>query len=311
MATILVTGGAGYIGSVATSSLIEAGHEVIIIDNLSKGKRELVHQKATFYELDTTDRKVATVFARHQFDAVIHFAAYKAVGESMQDAPKYSSNITGLINILNNMVASKVKKIIFSSTAAVYGEPQYSPVDEKHPTDPQSFYGATKLEAERIMQWYEKIHNITTISLRYFNVVGDVLGYIDPAAENVLPIIMEVACGKREFLEIFGDDYDTRDGTGVRDYVDVQDLVDAHIAALTLKKSKIINLGTQKGTSVKELLLITEEVVGKKIPCKISERRKGDVATVVASNKLAKELLEWKPKVSLKKSVKKTWKAYN
>lgn len=310
MATILVTGGAGYIGSVAAKTLVEEGHQVIVVDNLAKGKRELVPAQASFYELDTTDPKLGVVFARHKIGAVMHFAAYKAVGESMQDAVKYSANIQGTINLLNHMVRSGVKKIVFSSTAAVYGQPRYVPVDEEHPTNPESFYGATKLECERVMEWYGKIHGLTAVSLRYFNVIGDQLGYLDPAPENLLPLIMEVAAGKRDHLDIYGDDYDTADGTGIRDYIDVKDLVDAHVAALELKTSAIINLGTQEGTSVKELLKIAEKVVGKPLKSVIAPRRKGDVASVVASNKKAKELLGWQPSTPLKESVKATWKAY-
>ena len=224
---ILVTGGAGYIGSVAVKTLIEKGHEVSVVDNLSKGKKELVSEKAKFFQKDLTDN-LDEVF-NEPYDAVIHFAAYKAVEESMNDAVKYSDNISGTINLLNYMVKNKVKKMIFSSTAAVYGDFD-EPLTEDCETNPVNFYGFSKLKCEEIIGWYNKIHGIEYTNLRYFNVAGDVLGYVDPDAKNVFPIIMEVINGKRDRFCIFGDDYNTPDGTCLRDYIHIQDLVDAHVA---------------------------------------------------------------------------------
>ncbi len=313
MKQILVTGGAGYIGSAAVKSLVEKGHEVVVVDNLSKGVKELVDDKAKFYEADLTDKKALDkVFKENDIDAVMHFAAYKAVGESMENAVKYSDNIEGTINLLDLMVKYDVKKIIYSSSAAVYGEPKYNPIDEKHPTDPCNYYGFTKLECESLIRWYGKIYDIIYVSLRYFNVAGDSgLGYIDPNALNIIPIIMEVATGKRDKLVIFGEDYDTRDGSCVRDYIDVNDLVKAHILALDAKSSEIINLGTSKGTTVKELVKAAIDVLGKEFNYEVGEKRKGDPAKLVASNEKAKEVLGWEPQKDIKDMLESTFKAYN
>ncbi len=290
---ILVTGGAGYIGSAAVKTLIREGYSVVVVDNLSKGLKRLVDAKATFYECDITNSPlVEEIFSKHQFDAVMHFAGYKAVGESMHDPMKYSDNIIGTITLLNAMVRRNVKKIIFSSSAAVYGEPQYVPVDEKHLTNPTSYYGFTKLECERIIEWYGKTNGIVGTCLRYFNVVGDAgLNYVDPAPENILPIIQEVLNGKREKLVIFGKDYPTRDGTCVRDYVDLNDLVRAHVKALSLDHSEIINLGTENGVTVLELIRKIEKETGKRINFEFGPRRAGDPAVLIASCEKAKKLL--------------------
>ncbi len=312
MKTILVNGGAGYIGSVAVKELIKKGYNVIVIDNLSKGLKELVDVGAKFYEFDLTEKeKVMKVFSENKIDGVIHFAAYKAVGESMEDAPHYSDNIRGLMSVLDAMVAYDVKRIIFSSTAAVYGEPDEEILTEKTPTKPVNYYGFTKLKCEEIMEWYTQIHGLKPLALRYFNVAGDGgLNYIDPNALNVLPIIMEVVFGIRSELEIYGNDYDSRDGTCIRDYIDVRDLVDAHILALDNNYCGPINLGTSKGTSVMELVKYTEEVTGKEFPHKIVGRRAGDPGVLTASNKLAKEILGWEPKYNIKDMIQTTYDAY-
>ena len=202
MATILVTGGAGFIGSVAVKTLLSNGYSVVVVDNLSKGKKDLVDSKAKFYELDLVD-DLSKVFEENKIDAVIHFAAYKAVEESMENAVKYSSNITGTINLLNRMVEHNVKKIIFSSSAAVYGE-EKGVISEDNETNPCNYYGFTKLECEKIIEWYGKVYGIGYVSLRYFNVAGDGgLKYMDPDAKNIFPIIMEVLVGKREKVVVF------------------------------------------------------------------------------------------------------------
>lgn len=310
---ILVAGGAGYIGSVAVKKLIEENYEVTVVDNLSKGKRELVHKKAHFYEFDILEEdKLEDLFEKSKFDAVIHFAALKNAGESMIEPQKYSQNIKGTINILNAMANHNVKKIVFSSSAAVYGNPKENVVDENHQTEPINFYGATKLEGERIMRWFSELKNITCISLRYFNLAGDGgLDYIDPNASNVFPIIAETLYGLRESFSIYGDDYNTKDGTGIRDYIHVIDLVDAHIMALKLEKSDIINLGTQTGYSVMDLIEGFEKASKKKLNYKVIERRPGDPAYLVASNKKAKEVLGWEPKLGLKEMIESTLKAYD
>jgi UDP-glucose 4-epimerase len=310
--TILVTGGAGYIGSAAVKELIKKNYDVIVVDNLSKGLKRLVDKKAKFYKIDLTDKEsLEKVFKSHRIDAVIHFAAYKAVEESMENAVKYSDNIIGTINLLSLMAKHKVKKIIYSSTAAVYGEPKYNPIDEAHSTNPVNYYGFTKIESERIIEWYARIHKISYVILRYFNVAGDAgLSYIDPEAKNIFPIIMEALFGKRKKLTIFGNDYDTRDGTCIRDYIDINDLIRAHLLALGLKENAIINLGSSNGVSVKELVDATERVTNKKIQLEYGERRKGDTAALVASNEKAKKLLNWMPEKSIRDMLKSTYDAY-
>ncbi|MBU0707964.1 UDP-glucose 4-epimerase GalE [Patescibacteria group bacterium] len=312
MKTILVTGGAGYIGSAAVKALISKGHEVVVVDNLSKGDKKLVDSKADFYEVDLVDiDKLREVFQKHKFDSVMHFAAYKAVEESMTRVDKYSDNITGTINLLRCMVEFEVKQIIYSSTAAVYGIPTEVPVTEESPTVPINYYGYTKLASEQIIEWFGQAHNLQYAVLRYFNVAGDGgLGYIDPNANNILPIIMEVLSGKRAKLTIFGKDYDTPDGTCVRDYFDVNDLIDAHVLALDLKTSEIINLGTAKGSSVTELVTATEKVTGKKLPHEYGDRRPGDPAVTVSSNDKAKKVLDWEPKRSIEDMIKSMWEVY-
>lgn len=308
---ILVTGGAGYIGSVCVKRLVERGYDVCVVDNLSKGIRELVDSGAKFYEGDLTDREfLKSVFDENDFDCVVHFAAYKSVGESMKDAVKYSDNIIGSVNLLNQMVASDVKRIIFSSTAAVYGD-KNGVVDEEVSTSAINFYGFAKLEVEKMMEWYNKIYGIDYISFRYFNVAGDELGYVDPDAENVFPKIMETISGTREKFLILGDDYDTEDGTGVRDYVDVRDLVDAHILAIDSDYVGPINLGSGKGFSVKELVDAFRKISGRDFNAEVVGRRVGDPGKLIASNALAKEVLGWEPKYSIEDMVSSTVAAYD
>jgi UDP-glucose 4-epimerase len=312
MKTILVTGGAGYIGSAAVKELISKNYEVIVVDNLSKGQRNLVDSKAKFYQIDLVDKeKLSLVFKENNIDAIMHFAGYKAVEESMENAVKYSDNITGTINLLNLMVKYKVLKIIFSSSAAVYGVPDKKIIDEETPVNPINFYGFCKIECEKIIQWYNKVHNIEYICLRYFNIAGDCgLKYIDEDAQNIFPIIMNVITGKQDKLIIFGDDYNTEDGTCVRDYIDINDLVDAHILSLDCKENEIINLGTGKGYSVKELINGFEKVTEKKISFEIGKKRKGDPEALIASNTKAKDILNWNPKVNLNDMIYSTYQAY-
>ncbi|MBN2052656.1 UDP-glucose 4-epimerase GalE [Candidatus Woesearchaeota archaeon] len=311
--TILVTGGAGYIGSAAVKALIEKGHNVIVADNLSKGLKRLVDKKAKFYKADLTDYgALEKIFKSNKnIDTIMHFAAYKAVEESMEKPEKYSDNIIGTINLLGLMIKYKVKKIIYSSTAAIYGEPEHNPMDESHPAKPVNYYGFTKLESEKIIEWHSRIHGINYTILRYFNVAGDAgLGYTDPEAKNVMPILMEVIFGKRKKFMVFGNDYPTRDGTCIRDYVDINDLIKAHILAMDAKENAIINLGTSNGVSVKELVDATFEVTGKKFLVEYAGRRKGDPAELFASNENAKKLLGWIPEKSIKDMIKSTYEAY-
>lgn len=309
---ILVTGGAGYIGSVATKQLIQAGHEVVVIDNLSKGLIGLVDPKAVFVECDLMDKvSLRKVFDSHNFDLVMHFAAYKDAGESMVDLVKYSENIAGSISLLDEIVLHGVPKIIFSSSAAVYGDPDYLPVDELHPTNPTNYYGFSKLKVEEIIKWYSELKGLKYSILRYFNVAGDSgLGYVDPNAANIFPILMNFLIGKTGRFIVYGDDYDTPDGTCVRDYIDVNDLVDAHLKCMDLDSNQVINLGTSKGFSVLQIIDAVQSVTGKKINFEIGKRRSGDPVKLVANFDKAKKILGWSPRVSLQEMIWSMWNVY-
>lgn len=306
---ILVTGGAGYIGSVTVKQLLDKNHEVIIIDNLSKGKKELVDSRAVFYEVDLINKKeLKNIFSKHEFDWVIHFASAKDAGESMVNLHPYTKNINCFCNLLSVMDEYGCKKIIFSSSAAVYGDPVEELISETHPLKPINYYGFSKLECERILSWYTKLKGFIGINLRYFNVAGDSLGYLDPNAKNIFPIIGEVISKKRKELLVFGDDYETKDGTCIRDYIHVIDLAEAHILALNCEESTSINLGTGLGYSVLDLIKEFKKHVD--VPYKVSGRREGDPAKLICSNKKAKELLNWTPKLGLKEMVQSTMEAY-
>jgi UDP-glucose 4-epimerase len=309
---IFVTGGAGYIGSIAVKKLIELEHDVIVADNLSKGVLEFVNKKAKFYKRDLIDKKeLEKIFLENKIDAVMHFAGYKSVEESMTHPEKYSDNIVGTINLLELMTKYKVEKIIYSSSAAVYKESESGIVTEESMIEPANYYGFTKVVCENLIKWYSKAYNIKHVILRYFNVAGDGgLNYIDKNAQNVIPLIMEVITGKREKFLAYGNDYNTPDGTGVRDYIDINDLIAAHIRALKLEKSHTINLGTNKGISVKNLIDITEKVTGKKLNYEYVKRRKGDTGKLVTSNEKAKKLLSWQPQKSIEEMIKSTYDAY-
>jgi UDP-glucose 4-epimerase len=317
---VLVIGGAGYIGSHVTRALLDRGHTASVFDNLSSGCRENLFEDAAFFEGDILDAAALSRAMGKNFDALIHLAAFKAAGESMTCPEKYSvNNISGTINILNCAAAANVKNIVFSSTAAVYGEPRYIPMDENHPLNPENYYGFTKLEIERFLEWYDKLKGIKYAALRYFNAAGyDAAGRIkglerNPA--NLLPIIMEVAAGIREKLEIFGDDWDTPDGTCIRDYIHVSDLAEAHVLALehlaAAKQSFTVNLGTENGISVKSMLEMAREITNRPIPSVIAPRRAGDPERVVASAAKAKDILGWTAKHSdVKTLIDSTWRVY-
>ncbi|MBR1841273.1 MAG: UDP-glucose 4-epimerase GalE [Alphaproteobacteria bacterium] len=314
---ILVIGGAGYIGSHVVKALLEENFSVTVYDNLSTGQLCNLFNEADFIKGDISDEKKLNQTMAVGFDAVVHLAAKKAVGESMENPQKYSlNNINGSINIFNAMVNNGIKNVVFSSTAAVYGIPQYLPLDEKHSLNPLNFYGFTKAEIERIMDWYSRLKDFHFIALRYFNAVGYATdGSIrgkEKNPQNLLPIVMEVATGKRDIIHVFGNDYDTPDGTCVRDYIHVEDLARAHIAAikklLTNPQSHIINLATNKGTSVLEIIRAAERVTGRKIKYDFAPRRSGDPAVVVASNALAQKLLGWQPQYTdIDEIIKTTW----
>ena len=317
---ILVTGGAGYIGSHVVLDLLEADHDVIILDDLSLGVELNIHSDAQFIFGSTLDNEALKVCFRDQVDAVIHLAAFKAAGESMTDPEKYSkNNISGTINLLNAMTDHGVHTFVFSSSAAVYGYPEYLPIDEDHPTDPINYYGFTKLVIESFLEWYGKLRGLKYVSLRYFNAAGydpkgRILG-LEQNPANLLPIVMEVASGVRDKMEVFGDDYDTPDGTGVRDYIHVSDLASAHVKALDYLQSGdsiIVNLATGEGYSVLDVIEKAREITGHSIPYEITARREGDPAKLIATSESAGELLDWEPKLSdLESLLKTTWRVYS
>ena len=321
---VLVTGGAGYIGSHTLVELLTEGHEAFIIDNLSNGHEEalsrvkqLANKDFGFAKGDIRDRDaVDEAFAEFKPEAVIHFAGLKAVGESVeQPLTYYENNVAGSVELLKAMEAHGCKKIVFSSSATVYGTPQYLPLDEDHPVAPVNPYGQTKLMVENILKdWAHDGRRAT--ALRYFNPVGaHVSGRIgeDPRdiPNNLMPYIAQVAIGKREALEIFGDDYETRDGTGERDYIHVTDLAKAHIAALGAMSEAadfaVYNVGTGQGTTVKELLAAYGETVGRELPFETVARRAGDIASSVASPKKANEVLNWSATLSVHDATSSSW----
>lgn len=317
MKKVLVIGGAGYIGSHVAKALMADGFGVTVYDNLSTGQKCNLFKNAEFVEGDIGDYELLKKTMLQGFDAVVHLAGKKAVGESMENPQLYAkNNLNGSVNIFNAMVDTGVKNIVFSSTSAVYGMPQYLPIDEKHPIEPMSFYGFTKYEIERIMNWYSRLKDFNYIALRYFNAVGyaadgSITGR-EKNPQNLLPIIMEVATGVREKLYVFGNDYDTPDGTCIRDYIHVEDLASAHVAAinklLSEPKSYSINLGTNNGTSVLEMIQSAERVTGRKINYEMAPRRAGDPSKVVATNGYAKKILGWQPEyTNIDDIVKTTW----
>lgn len=303
---ILVCGGAGYIGSHAVRQLIDKGEEVIIVDNLETGHEDAIHPKAKFYKVDIRDEKsLNKVFEENKIDEVIHFAANSLVGESMTNPLKYfNNNVHGTEVLLKVMVAHDVKKIVFSSTAATYGEPKNIPILESDETNPTNAYGETKLCMEKMMKWADKAHGVKYISLRYFNVAGahvsGEIGEDHNPETHLIPLILQVPLGKREFISIFGDDYETHDGTCIRDYIHVTDLADAHILAVHKlregSESNIYNLGSGNGFTVKEMIEAARKVTEHEIPAKVCERRAGDPAKLVASSEKARRELGWNPK---------------
>ncbi len=319
---VLVIGGAGYIGSHVVKELLEQGGEVTVYDNLSSGLRENLFSAARFIHGDIHDCQALAEAMKSVdggFGAIVHLAASKAAGESMLNPEKYSrNNIAGTLNILNAASEAEIKNIVFSSSAAVYGEPEYLPIDEKHPANPANYYGFTKLEIERFLGWYEKLRGIRYACLRYFNAAGyDIDGKISGLEQNpanLLPVIMEAACGMRKEIQIFGDDYDTPDGTCIRDYIHVTDLAKAHVSALNYisgGKSLVVNLGSEQGSSVKEVLETARKITGKPIPAKITGRRPGDPAVLTASAAYARETLGWTARHSdMETLVRTSWNVY-
>lgn len=316
--TILVLGGAGYIGSHTVYALIEKGVDVVVIDNLETGHIEAVHEKARFYKGDIRDRAfVDSVLDKEKIDAVIHFAANSLVGESMVNPLKYyDNNVNGTKVLLQSMVAHGLDKIVFSSTAATYGEPEKVPILETDRTEPTNTYGETKLAMEKMFKWTDRAHGLKYVSLRYFNACGaHVSGKIGEAHSpetHLIPLILQVPLGQREYISIFGDDYDTSDGTCIRDYIHVTDLAQAHILAVDYlmkgNESNIFNLGNGVGFTVKEVIDTARKVTGYEIPARIAERRAGDPARLIASSDKARQVLLWKPEhADLEKIISTAW----
>ena len=302
---ILVLGGAGYIGSHTVDRLVENGYDVAVVDNLVTGHKAAINPKARFYEGDVRDKKFMNdVFDKEDIEGVIHFAAFSVVPESMEKPLKYFDNNTGgMISLLEVMNAHNVKKIVSSSTAATYGEPKQIPIKETDPQVPTNPYGESKLAMEKIMHWSDVAYGIKFVALRYFNVAGakpdGSIGEDHHPETHLVPIILQVASGERDQLTIFGDDYDTPDGTNVRDYVHVLDLADAHILALKYLQagndSDAFNLGSSTGFSNKQMLDAARDVTGKPIPAKMGPRRAGDPSTLIAASDKARKVLGWKP----------------
>ena len=302
---ILVCGGAGYIGSHAVHALIEKGEQVVIVDNLQTGHRGALNPKAKFYEGDIRDASVLDkIFTENKVEAVIHFAANSLVGESMEKPLLYfNNNVYGMQVLLEAMVRHGVDKIVFSSTAAVYGEPKRVPIHEDDETCPTNTYGETKLTMEKMMKWVSRANGVRYVSLRYFNAAGALpdgsIGEDHATETHLIPLILQVPTGRRDHITVFGDDYPTPDGTCLRDYIHVVDLADAHVLALEyLRKggaSDIFNLGNGQGFSVKEMIAAAEKATGRSIKVGIGARRAGDPAQLIASSEKARSVLGWKP----------------
>ncbi|AKE39332.1 UDP-glucose 4-epimerase GalE [Corynebacterium camporealensis] len=297
---LLVTGGAGYVGSVCAAVLIEAGHDVTIIDNFSTGNREAVHPQATLVEGDVAD-KAAEVLGSDSFDGVIHFAARSLVGESVEKPEEYwQHNVVTTLQLLNAMRDNGVQNLVFSSTAATYGEPDQVPITEDMPTQPTNPYGATKLAIDYMISSYAKAYGLGATSLRYFNVAGAYgsIGENREVETHLIPIVLQVALGHRDKIMMFGDDWDTIDGTPVRDYIHIRDLADAHVLALesnTSGQHRIYNLGSGDGYSVKQVIEMCRKVTGHEIPAEVAPRRAGDPATLIASSDKIRAELGWNP----------------
>jgi len=315
---ILVCGGAGYIGSHAVAELLARGEEVVVVDNLQKGHSAALSEGAVFYDGDLRDEPfLDRIFTENKIDAIMHFAADSLVGESVQKPLQYyDNNVGGAISLVKAMNKYNVKNIVFSSTAAVYGEPEEIPIVESAITNPTNPYGETKLAVEKMLKWCESAYGIRYVVLRYFNVAGahtnGIIGEDHNPETHLIPIVLEAALGKRDEIAIFGDDYDTPDGTCIRDYIHVMDLVDAHILAIEkLRKtgeSGTYNLGNGNGFSVKEVIETARKVTGKEILEKVSPRRAGDPAKLVASSEKAKKELGWKPQHdSLESMIESAW----
>ena len=320
---ILVTGGAGYIGSHCVLSLLEKGEDVVIFDSLDTGHLEIIN---TLKSLETKGKitdfikgnlqnfeEINAVFKNHKISSVVHFAAFSQVEESTKDPQKYYiNNVCGSLNLFKAMLENNVKKIVFSSTAATYGEPEYTPIDESHPQNPINPYGSSKLMIEKILDDYDKAYGLKSVRLRYFNVAGadsnSKIGEWHEPETHLIPNILKSTFSGGQTFKMYGDDYDTTDGSCVRDYINIEDLINAHLLSLKYLenggKTNFFNLGTTDGNSVKQVFASCEKITGKNIPIEIKGRREGDPAILVADNKKAKNILNWNPDKTLDDSIK-------
>jgi UDP-glucose 4-epimerase len=315
---LLVTGGAGYIGSVVSARLLEAGHKVTVLDNLCHGYRDAVPDAAKFVEGDVSNAgTLRGLFAKTKFDAVLHFAALIEAGESMR-APElyFRANTAATLVLLEEIIAADIRKFVFSSTAALYGEPESSPIRESDALRPTNAYGESKLLVERALDWLNRLHGFRYASLRYFNAAGgtDQRGERHQPESHLIPLVLQAAAGKRPHISIFGTDYPTKDGTCVRDYIHVLDLAEAHLLALEALEQHdklIYNLGNGQGFSVREVIEVAGRVTGKKIPVVEAARRSGDPAVLIASSQKIQQELRWKPKhAELERIIESAWKFY-
>jgi len=310
---VLVVGGAGYIGSVCAELLLDEGHAVSIFDNLSEGHRRALDARAKFIQGDLEDRQsIEKALSKQKPEAVMHFAANALVGESMQNPSKYfRNNIGNGVNLLDGMVSAGVRKIIFSSTCAIFGPPERVPIDEATPMRPINPYGESKLAFEKILRWYGEIHGLRFVSLRYFNAAGasGKFGEDHRVETHLIPNVLKIALGEKEAVEIFGVDYETPDGTCIRDYIHILDLARAHILALKSDKNDFYNLGTGGGSSVREVIEACRKVTGRKIDILEKPRRPGDPPRLIASSEKIERELGWKPQFqSLDAIIESAWK---
>ena len=310
---ILVVGGAGYIGSICAELLLDQGHEIAVFDNLCEGHRSALDARARFIEGDLQDRQaIDSALALAQPEAVMHFAASALVSESMRDPSKYfRNNISNGLNLLDAMAAARVQRIVFSSTCAIFGPPERLPIDETAPTRPINPYGESKLAFEKILRWYDEIYGLKFVSLRYFNAAGASANFGEDhrVETHLIPNTLKVALGQKPHVEIFGTDYETPDGTCIRDYIHIVDLARAHILALGAPRSGLYNLGTGDGASVREVIAACRKITGKKIDTVERPRRPGDPPRLIASSDKIKDELGWQPQFqSLDAIIESAWK---
>lgn len=309
---VFVSGGAGYIGSICVECMLDQGYDIVVFDNLSEGHRGAIDSRAKFIEGDLQNRDdILPAMAREKPDAVMHFAASSLVGESMTNPSKYyRNNIGGGVNLLDAMVEAGVSRFVFSSTCATYGEPERVPMDERLPQKPISVYGHSKLAFEQVLDWYERIHGLVNVKLRYFNAAGasEKFGEDHRIETHLIPNVLKVALGQRDKISIFGDKYNTPDGTCIRDYIHIKDLADAHIRALGREKSAAYNLGSGEGYSVKQVIDVSRKVTGHEIPADAEEARPGDPPRLVASSRKIRDELGWQPQFdNLKAIIESAW----